>query len=86
MTDCPFKVGDRVQHTPMKTYYTDAFGVSYVSESPSPWPQATVTKVTVDGFDYQYDEPYFMGARIGTMTGGTAFPNGYYTWMLTPKA
>jgi hypothetical protein len=33
-------------------------------------PVATVTKITAHGFRYQYDEPVFLGARLGSLRSG----------------
>lgn len=80
MNECPFKVGDRVRSKPTNTYWIDDDGVAHTQQFPSAWPEATITAIREDGFDYKYDQPYFMGSRIGVAEGGTCFPIGYSSY------
>ncbi len=80
MSDCPFKVGDVVRG---KSPTLWSGGASYPSTIE--YPPARITKITEAGFEYEYLEPYNLGARFGTATGGTCFPNGYEHFELAPN-
>lgn len=84
---CPFQVGDRIRHAPTKSYYYDAASDQHIEINMATWyPDATVTKITEEGFEFKYDEPYSLGARFGTTDGGTCFPEGFPHWMLLRAA
>ncbi len=84
---CPFKVGDRVHELRSLGVITRdlldavAFGQALPDLDPTK-PDATVTALTVRGFEYRYDHPIPFGrAADGCVAhGGTCYPEGYRFW------
>lgn len=84
MSECPFKVGDRIYELNAWRLYN---GPDVDECSPSNTldlskPDATVTAVTEKGFMYVYDTPVPHGRHEWgqMMVGGGCFPEGYAYW------
>ena len=54
----------------------------------SSWPMAVVTEITEMGFkyQYQYDKPFLLSPRLGTVIGGEAYRNSFEHWEVVAKA
>lgn len=95
MSECPFKVGDRIHElwcTGGYALFTEVEQLldrdakptkelRYMELDPTK-PDATVIAITERGFTYRYDTPVPIGrAAWGTWTeGGECFPEGYMYW------
>lgn len=84
MSNCPFKVGDRIKPTPLMTGYYNADEDEWVVfQHPSADPEATVTDITIEGFKYKYDEMRHICPRLGlSFDSGICYPEGYSSWEL----
>lgn len=75
---CPFKVGDRI-HELMWIGSSKGYFQQFITSKPD----ATVTRVTEQSFQYEYVEKMRVHANEDRYyTGGECYPGGYHTWAL----
>lgn len=78
-----FAIGDRIRLKPSTISYNVPDGEVVVEKIPSHYPDATITRISGDSFDYEFDKLVSIHPRLGlSIKSGTCFKSGFDEWTI----